>query len=213
MRRFKGFTLTELMIALAVVGILVAVVTPAIMKTRPNKNKMMIKKSFYTTEQIVSSLINDERLYPDMRDACDTGDAAECAYGFDDYDKVSYEGEDYEGDTKFADLFKSKLNVKKEDSTYVFYTADGIKWDLSDADSKVWTRGTKPSDAGVAKILIDVNGTESPNCRQNGAACSADDFDQYQIEIYSNGKLKISDSDTKAIDFVTINTSIKDSAD
>lgn len=39
MRRLKGFTLTELMVAMAVIGILVAVVTPAIMKTRPNKNK------------------------------------------------------------------------------------------------------------------------------------------------------------------------------
>ena len=44
MRRFKGFTLTELMVSLAVIGILVAVVTPAIMKTRPNKNKMMVKR-------------------------------------------------------------------------------------------------------------------------------------------------------------------------
>ena len=77
MRRFKGFTLTELMVALAVIGILVAVVTPAIMKTRPNKNKMMVKKSFYITEQIVSSLINDERLYPDMRDACGEGVVAD----------------------------------------------------------------------------------------------------------------------------------------
>ena len=62
MRRFKGFTLTELMIALAVLGILVAVVTPAIMRARPNKNKMMVKKTFYTVENIVSSLINDETL-------------------------------------------------------------------------------------------------------------------------------------------------------
>ena len=46
MRRLKGFTLTELMIALAVIGILVAIVTPTIMKTRPNKNKMMIKKTY-----------------------------------------------------------------------------------------------------------------------------------------------------------------------
>ena len=32
MRRFKGFTLTELMVALAVIGIIVAVVTPAIVR-------------------------------------------------------------------------------------------------------------------------------------------------------------------------------------
>lgn len=37
MKKLKGFTLTELMVAMGVIGILVAVVTPAIMKTRPNK--------------------------------------------------------------------------------------------------------------------------------------------------------------------------------
>ena len=53
MRRLKGFTLSELMVALAVIGILVAIVTPTIMKTRPNKKKMMIKNTFYTTERCV----------------------------------------------------------------------------------------------------------------------------------------------------------------
>ena len=31
MKKFRGFTLTELMVALTVIGVLVAVVTPAIM--------------------------------------------------------------------------------------------------------------------------------------------------------------------------------------
>ena len=212
MRRLKGFTLTELMIALAVIGILVAVVTPTIMKTRPNKNKMMIKKTFYTTEQIVSSLINDARLYPDMREACETGaEASEnfyCAWGFDAEDSVTYEGETYSGDTKFEGLFRSKLNVKSGTDS-VFYTTDGVKWDLSKTEG-AWTKEKlSPADAGVAEILIDVNGDDPPNARQ--AASSEDDFDQYVIEIMATGKLKIADEDTKAIEFVTINTSIRDS--
>ena len=139
MKKLKGFTLTELMVAMGVSGILVAVVTPAIMKTRPNKNKMMIKKSFYTAEQFVSTLINDERLYPDMKEICDRG-AVEgedptkvyCAFGFDYDNSVRYEGETYAGNTKFTDLFVSRLNVKTEDETnHIYYTTDGIKWDLS----------------------------------------------------------------------------------
>ncbi len=212
MRRLKGFTLTELMIALAVIGILVAVVTPTIMKTRPNKNKMMIKKTFYTTEQIVSSLINDARLYPDMREACETGaEASEnfyCAWGFDAEDSVTYEGETYSGDTKFEGLFRSKLNVKSGTDS-VFYTTDGVKWDLSKTEG-AWTKEKlSPADAGIGEILIDVNGDDPPNARQ--AASSEDDFDQYVIEIMATGKLKIADEDTKAIEFVTINTSIRDS--
>lgn len=226
MKKLKGFTLTELMVAMGVIGILVAVVTPAIMKTRPNKNKMMIKKSFYTAEQIVSTLINDERLYPDMKEICDRG-AVEgedptkvyCAFGFDYDNSVRYEGETYAGNTKFADLFASRLNVKTEDETnHIYYTTDGIKWDLSQTVG-AWTKGQdtpgkfgdQTNAAGVGKITVDVNGDEAPNCRESNENCSADDFDQYVIEILATGKMRIDSTDAKAVDYATINTSIKDS--
>ena len=219
MRRLKGFTLTELMVAMAVIGILVAVVTPAIMKTRPNKNKMMIKKSFYTTEQIVSTLINDERLYPDMREVCDSDvDVAEsesaniyCAYGFDYTNEKVFEGETYSGTTKFAHLFASRLNVKRTADNEVYYTSDGVKWDLHDAVGK-WTPVNAPSfdNNNNAEILIDVNGDADPNCREGDEGCSADDFDQYVVQILATGKLRIDPDDAKAVDYATINTSIKD---
>lgn len=226
MKKLKGFTLTELMVAMGVIGILVAVVTPAIMKTRPNKNKMMIKKSFYTAEQIVSTLINDERLYPDMKEICDRGvvegedpTKVYCAFGFDYDNSVRYEGETYAGNTKFADLFASRLNVKTEDETnHIYYTTDGIKWDLSQTIG-AWTKGQdtpgkfgdQTNAAGVGKITVDVNGDEAPNCRESNENCSADDFDQYVIEILATGKMRIDSTDAKAVDYATINTSIKDS--
>lgn len=226
MKKLKGFTLTELMVAMGVIGILVAVVTPAIMKTRPNKNKMMIKKSFYTAEQIVSTLINDERLYPDMKEICNRGvvegedpTKVYCAFGFDYDNSVRYEGETYAGNTKFADLFASRLNVKTEDETnHIYYTTDGIKWDLSQTVG-AWTKGQdtpgkfgdQTNAAGVGKITVDVNGDEAPNCRESNENCSADDFDQYVIEILATGKMRIDSTDAKAVDYATINTSIKDS--
>lgn len=226
MKKLKGFTLTELMVAMGVIGILVAVVTPAIMKTRPNKNKMMIKKSFYTAEQIVSTLINDESLYPDMKEICDRGvvegedpTKVYCAFGFDYDNSVRYEGETYAGNTKFADLFASRLNVKTEDETnHIYYTTDGIKWDLSQTVG-AWTKGQdtpgkfgdQTNAAGVGKITVDVNGDEAPNCRESNENCSADDFDQYVIEILATGKMRIDSTDAKAVDYATINTSIKDS--
>lgn len=217
MRKFTGFTLAELMIALAVIGILVAVVTPAIVKTRPNKNRIMVKKTFYTVENVVSSLINDERLYPDMRDGCyETPINATCAWGFDMEDKVTYEGVDYDGETKFPLLFATKLNVKSADDTnYIYYTNDGVKWDLSgtkdawtSGKSKVGTFADASPDAGKGVISIDVNGDEEPN-----AFCTAanEDCDQYKVEILANGKLRIDPEHTRAIEYVTINTSMRDS--
>ena len=222
MRRFKGFTLTELMVAMAVIGIIVAIVTPAIVRMRPNKNKMMVKKTFYTTEQIVSTLINDQRLYPDVHLACDMADQIVptsdyyCAWGFDYDNEVRHEGEDYEGDTKFAGLFKSMLNVKSEvaatgDDQYKFYTNDGELWDLTGTIG-AWAseQSEGVEEAGIGEILIDVNGDQAPNCREDDTGCSADDFDQYVIEVFANGKMQIAKDDDKALEYVSINTSLRD---
>lgn len=217
MKRFKGFTMTELMVALAVIGIIVAVVTPAIMKTRPNKNKMMVKKTFYTTEQIVSTLINDARLYPDMRELCyeDGYTEAEdfyCAWGFDYQNDVNYEGDTYGGSTKFRDLFVSRLNLnssKTDKTNSVYYTTDGVKWGLDDTVGKWSNVAASVKDAGTAIILVDVNGEDEPNCLQQNCS-DPDDFDQYRINVYVNGKLEIDKADTKAIEYATINTSIRD---
>lgn len=221
MRRFKAFTLAELMIAMAVIGILVAIITPAVVKTRPNKNKMMVKKTFYTVENVVSGLINDERVYPDMRSLCydgetSTDDEDYCAWGFDYDATVNYEGEDVGGDTKFIDLFVSKLNVKQADSeNYLYYTNDGVLWNLSGTKgawtskkAKIGTFDEQGDDtAGIGKITIDVNGDEGP-----GAFCTDanEDCDKYEIQILANGKMRINPEHTRAIDYVTINTSIKD---
>lgn len=232
MRRFKGFTLTELMVALAVIGILVAVVTPAIMKTRPNKNKMMVKKTFYTTEQIVANLINDARLYPDMREACDAkfaennpgvdADAIYCAWGFDYTNEAIYDGEKYSGGKKFMGLFASGLNISKTDDCSndicsIIYTTDGVRWDLGGTNGAWAPKKDKPKDAGIGHIIIDVNGDDAPNCREGGDngegnTCDgdADDFDRYVIDVYANGKLNINAADAKAIEYATINTSIRD---
>lgn len=213
MKKFRGFTLTELMIALAVIGVLVAVVTPAIMKTRPNKNKMMVKKTFYTTEQIVSSLINDERLYPDMTEACENPEGVEetenfyCAWGFDYDSPVKYEGETYTGNTKFRDLFKSKLNISKDEGNK-FTTTDGATWDLSGTIGAWEKKKTSVSGAGTGTILIDVNGKDAPNARE--ADSDADDFDQYVIIVKANGKMNIAGADQRAAEYITINTSIRD---
>ena len=245
MKRFKGFTLTELIVALAVIGVLVAVVTPAIMKTRPNKNKMMVKKTFYTTEQIVSSLINDDRLYPDMTDFCGASPASGaddtttyCAFGLDYVAPANFEGYSYSDAYKFAALFKEHLNVKtndeeskeetdetgveaaEEDCFYpIFYTSDGVKWDLTGtkgawtarnaANARVGTFDSQDDNStGVGTISIDVNGDEGPD-----AVCNDDneDCDTYEIQILANGKLRINPDHTRAVNYATINTSIKDS--
>ena len=72
-----------------------------------------------------------------------------------------------------------------------------------------WTKKASTVDgAGEGIIVVDVNGDDPPNAREN--ASSSEDFDQYHILVKANGKLRIDPADAKAIEYVTINTSIRD---
>lgn len=60
----KGFTLIEILISMALVGVLVAVVTPHIAKVLPDKKKAMFIKAFSRTEMAIANMINDPEMYP-----------------------------------------------------------------------------------------------------------------------------------------------------
>ena len=81
MKRFnKAFTLSELLIALGVIGILCAILLPVIFNLMPNQNTMMAKRAYYIVQSVVADIINDEACYPDKSSAT----TADKRLGFDD---------------------------------------------------------------------------------------------------------------------------------
>ena len=60
----KGFTLAELLIALAVIGILISILLPVISNVMPDQNALMAKRAYHAVQSVTSSLINDEACYP-----------------------------------------------------------------------------------------------------------------------------------------------------
>jgi len=230
----QGFTLSEMMVAMAVLGILLAIVIPTIVNTRPDEHKMLTKKAYYVTEQVVNSLINDELLYPDSTMNCPQvtgGDT--CYYGFDDTSAVTYNGTTYGGagnaaKTKFPLLFAEQVNVKSltcggtvtgddgsttENNACKITTSDGITFDFAYNNSTygkgpfntVWTAGTAPA-SNKRVLLIDVNGDSSPNCLQTDSNCNWPD--QFRIEIQSNGRMNVLEEDTIAAKNVTFDTKV-----
>lgn len=216
MKRFnKAFTLSELLIALGVIGILCAILLPVIFNLMPNQNTMMAKRAYYIVQSVVADTINDEACYPDKSSAT----TADKRLGFDDgygYSNCTLWGGsentgtiETEGDAslKFATLFVDKLDKNSSSIASgggTFSTKDGMNWKLSDS-------GFNSKPPAMATLVVDVNGTDAPNCGQSstsnvalGDSATLEDstkcanrtsgFDRFTMNIYEDGRITVSDS-------------------
>ncbi len=59
----KAFTLAEALIALMIIGVIVALLLRTLNRVTPNKEKVMYLKAYHTLEQVVSDVINDPSKY------------------------------------------------------------------------------------------------------------------------------------------------------
>ncbi len=222
--KIKAFTLTELLIALAVIGLLIAILLPVIFNLMPDQNALMAKRAYYAVQSIVADMINDEACYPNKTQEA----AGEVRVGFDDgygYADCSKWGgqqnEEYidkeDANSKFLTLFVNKLDLKvdstgsttdkniilDEDSSEIeFETKDGILWKAQNLDL-LYTK-TNPS----IDLFIDTNGADKPNCSKNtDTGCTnKKDFDRFTIRIHADGTLDILED--WALDAVGINHDI-----
>ena len=126
--RKKGYTLSEVLVVLALLGVLAAILLPAIARVRPDRNKMMFKKAYYTAERIVYELVNDDALYPSVSGK----------KGLDYLSSVTFGGNTYSGNTKFCGLFVRKVNTVNDYNSCPedgkFKTTDGVEWTLPTTD-------------------------------------------------------------------------------
>lgn len=202
MKKF-AFTLTELMVALGIIGILAAVLLPIIFNLLPNQNTIMAKRVYYATQEIVSDLINDDACYPDKTML----DSSNARVGFDDgsgYSSCTEYSSGSSSSDKFTKLFTSRLDVKTGSGTTSFTTKDGVKWDLDFTNSG----GFKSNDSSsFIYLVVDVNGTSGkPNCGQNtySGQCTSSrsgGYDKFAMKIYADGGIDVMDDWAKnAID-------------
>ena len=188
----KAFTLSELLIALGVIAILTAISMPIIHNLLPDQNVVMAKRAFYTTETIISDLLNDQYCYPKQR----------ARVGLDDglvykrcekWKFVDGQSEKDNAQDKLLTLFASKLDVKEiKDNGKTILTKDGIIWKFSNSELK----------AGIPNsyiyLTVDVNGDKEPNCGQTSQSTKCPNtrkygFDKFTMKILARGKIEIKD--------------------
>jgi prepilin-type N-terminal cleavage/methylation domain-containing protein len=217
----KGFTISELMIALAIIACIAAMLIPYIVKNRPNKEKAMFRKAYYIVERVVSELINNDELYPSDMDE---------RQGFSYYDSENSDSNDT-GKT-FCNEFAKKVNttgdvncdaahiLSDDNTTPTFTTTDGVDWyfvtnnfcdpDYVDdkatcqyPDSSTPACPTQASDVSpYTCIYLDINGSAAPNSFTINDGSPADRF---KIYIYYNGKVQI-ESDSPAAEYLKSET-------
>ena len=203
----KAFTLTELLIALAVIGVLIAILLPVIFNIMPDQNALMAKRAYHGVQTVTSSLINDEACYPNKTQALEdeARDGFDDGYGYADcllwggkYNEDSIETED--ADTKFIVLFMNKLDLKNNEEINSIDLSEATTYSFTTKDSMVRTAqninlshsNSNPS----IELMIDVNGPDKPNCKSTadteGTNCDKKkDFDRFTVKIGAEGNIDI----------------------
>ena len=201
MKKLLGFTLTELMIAITVLGILTAAVLPAVLGNNPNQNKIMMKKAYYTTAEVVSEMINNESLFPTWGGWNDQeyrpiNFEEEMVGGqhigvLNNWDPVDFDGINTgtqgDGIPKAILIFSRMINPKvnpwersseeglKYQDPCVKIAPNGYPYYVTKTrDGMIWCFAGSTSSVGGLSVLVDVNGSAKPNCLQgyNGFGCN-----------------------------------------
>lgn len=179
----KGFTLSEVLMAIFVLGLLAAVLVPTLTKSAPDRNKIMFKKAYFSLERAVSLMINDNANYP-VSKTITLADGVTYQKGFN-YTAATTNGTA----NKFCYFLSQTLNtvgqVTCRESTDAemtqllnFRTSDGIAWGLyfaspetgnssetsANANDRTVVQFPIGADLYDTKVLIDVNGAKEPNC-------------------------------------------------
>ena len=127
-----GFTLAEILVTLTIIGIVAALIVPAISNLRPDKNKTAYLQVYDTISQTVKSLASNSRLYPVCNNP-NVEDNVNCSqYPLLNTSRPldnQYNNAIYQGDRKLCSLMALSLGVAEDDihcsnTTYTFNAAN-----------------------------------------------------------------------------------------
>ena len=127
-----GFTLAEILVTLTIIGIVAALIVPAISNLRPDKNKTAYLQVYDTISQTVKSLASNSRLYPVCNNP-NVEDNVNCSqYPLLNTSRPldnQYNNAIYQGDRKLCSLMALSLGVAEDDincsdTAYAFNVTD-----------------------------------------------------------------------------------------
>ena len=186
----RAFTMIEVLITLAIVGVISALMIPAINKIRPDENKMMYLKAYDSLVEAVHGLANNKSLYSDIstRNVNAIGFVPQVfavTYNLSDFPFIddnmpsnpNFRTNDFTGLSKFGSLLREALNGTGNNinisgqpgnlfrSIINFSTSNGMQWSVSQESPAV--NLVQNNITLITRVTVDINGNEGPNSLYN----------------------------------------------
>ena len=187
----KGFTLQELLITLAIVGVVAALTVPGIVGMMPDKKKATYMKCYSTLARLTNEILDNPTFYYTTYD--NTGNpncsGMDCTEISEDL-REKYSIQD--SLEKFPRLFAGHLNLTEEPtgqaSKIEFTTTDGVAWTFNSSESD--------SDGMETEVLINLDPSSASNQCTYADDCT--DPNHFTFKIDNNGGITAEDPLGKA---------------
>lgn len=214
----KAFTLAEVLITLGIIGVIAALIVPAISNVKPDKNKTAYLQVYDTISSTVNSLAHNSKIYPTCKDLNEV-DNVNCdqnpLFNTNLPLEPRYRNNRYSGDKKLCSLMATSLGISDgdidagcTDTVYAFnaanytngfanpsfVTKNGMRWRISPAvaSSSDGTVGTYQTDIYVD---IDATNNDTPNgdrsCIYDQNNCTEPDIFKFMVS--ANGEVTPAD--------------------
>lgn len=189
----NGFTISELIIALSVIGIASAIIAPTLNKIMPDQNKAKILNFHSNLSTIVESVLNDPLLY-DCKILQEKESDSELR-GLDctlEPIREPYNNDTFSGNEKFANLIYDKLDIERKSSKI---------YESFDAQTKDGTIFFIQYDKDIEgyHVVMDINGAKEPNSiYSNKDTKKVDKPDRFRFIVGKFGDIRPNDPLTEA---------------
>lgn len=179
----KGFTLSESLISLAIIGVISAVLIPILNNVRPDQDRIMYKKAMYTMQNAIATAINDNTTPASNTEAYWAGNEV--------------------GAQDFCNNISNAVNtvgsvncgVAGSAASPNFTTVNGAKW-WGLGNHKFTTSGANET----TDVMVDVNGNGGDN---------AVGIDQLRMKVRYDGRVTTDPTWTTENDYLSDALKIK----
>ena len=200
MKKF-AFTLSEIIIAIAIIAIVTALTLPLVNKSRPDKTKLLFLKTYDELAEAVNTLARNPEIYGDFASEGETINDFTLNPFLNTQAAAVYDKTIAGGNNKLCRALALAYttdapNCSDANATSLSFAdiANGsVSFNsINNVDYRIRTLRIKNTteDKYITAVMFDINGADAPNCT---ISANCQNPDRFVIEIYANGVIKAAD--------------------